>query len=429
MKFILIIVFSLNIHFLTGQQNIPDSILFSNHIFDGNIKSVQLYREGWNLSYPVIKLNGNEKLVLHFDLLNDRPESYDYTIIHCDKDWRKTDIFYSEYLDGFPENPVEDYKASFNTTVGYFHYKVSFPNDRVKMKISGNYILRVYPAGKADEPAITRRFVVTEDAAGIKVSAHRPQMTKNNNTHQQIDFIISHPNLALTDPIRNIYAFILQNGRWDNAIRNLKPEFYGNNELKYNSLSDKNIFAGGNEFRYFDIKSIRYQTEFVARIDYLFPNYSIYLTKSESREFKPYFYWQDFNGKYYVAVQEGRNPDTDADYVNVFFTLKSSQPVQGGNMYVSGELNDWTFDRNNLMVYNQSKGQYECNMFLKQGWYNYEYIFMKTGEKSAQPSEMEGSHYETENDYMVLVYYRNPRDRYDRLVASAIHNTLNKMVN
>ena len=421
--------FSLNIAILWGQQTIPDSILYSNHIFNPAIRTVQLYKEGWNLSYPVIRLNGNEMLTLNFDLLEERPESFDYTIIHCDKDWNKSDIFYTDYLEGFPENPLEDYQASFNTTVSYFHYRLSIPNDRVKIKISGNYILHVFPAGKPDQPSVSRRFIVTEDIAGIQVSAHRPQMTKNNNTHQQIDFTIGYKGLSLTDPVREIFAFILQNGRWDNAKRNLKPDFYGTNELKYNSLSDKNIFAGGNEFRYFDIKSIRYQTEYVAKIDYLFPNYNVRLTTSESREFKPYFYWQDFNGKYYVAVQEGRKPETDADYVYVYFSLRSVQPVKGGNMYVSGALNDWSYNNNNLMTYNQNKGEYECTMLLKQGWYNYEFIFLKDGEKNAPPSEMEGSHYETENDYLVLIYYRSSRGRYDRVIGSMVHNTLNKMIN
>ena len=429
MRLFLIIAFSLIIISLSGQQSSTDSVLWSNHIFNPNIKTVQLYKEGWNLSYPVIKLNGNEKLILHFDLLEERPESYDYAIIHCDKDWNKSDIFYTDYLDGFPENPLEDYKASFNTTVSYFHYSVSFPNERVKIKISGNYILLVFPSGKPDQPSVSRRFIVTEDAAGISVSTHRPMMTKSNNTHQQVDFTVNYKGLSITDPVREVFAFILQNGRWDNAKRNLKPEFYGNGELKYNSLSDKNIFAGGNEFRYFDIKSIRYQTEYVAKIEYLFPSYNVRLVTSGSREFKPYFYWQDFNGKYYVAIQEGRKAETDADYVYVYFSLKSAGPVAGGNMYVSGALNDWLYDKNNLMTYNQAIGEYECTMLLKQGWYNYEYIFLKNGERSAPPTEMEGSHYETENDYLVLIYFRSSRGRYDRVVGSVIHNTLNKMVN
>jgi hypothetical protein len=415
---------SLSFSFASNQ----DSEFYSDHIFDPRIKTVQLFRDGWNLSYPIIKLNTVEKLALNFDLLADQPETYYYTIVHCDKDWNKSDIFPNDYLNGFAENPVEDYTNSFNTTVKYIHYKLIFPNDRVSIKMSGNYILKIYPSDKPDEPAITLRFIVTEDAVKVSVTAHRPQMTKDNNTLQQVDFVVNYSGLALNDPFRSVSAFILQNGRWNNAKRNLKPDFYGDNELKYNSLSDKNIFMGGNEFRYFDIKSIRYQTEYVKQIDYAVPNYNVYLYPSENRESKPYFYWQDFNGKYYIAFQEGHKPDIESDYVYVYFTLPAYQEIRGGKMYVSGSLNNWTFDKNNMMTYNPVNKAYECNMLVKQGWYNYEYAFLKDGETNGTASLFEGSHYETENDYVVLIYYRN-RDRYDRVIGTAIANTLNKLTN
>lgn len=429
MRIILLFVLSVNFSALTGQWTYPDSILCSNHIFNNKIKTVQLYKDGWNLSYPLIKLNSIEKLVLDFDLLDDQPETYYYTFIHCDKDWKKSEIFHNDFLNGFAENPIEEYQSSFNTTTGYYHYKVSFPNDRVGIMLSGNYILLVYPADKPDEPAITQRFIVTEDAVQISVTAHRPQMTKENNTSQQVDFTVNYTGLNVIDPFRNIYAFVLQNGRWDNAKKNLKPDFYGNNELKYNSLSDKNIFKGGNEFRYFDIKSIRYQTEFVKRIDYVIPNYNVYLYPSDNREFKPYFYWQDFNGKYYIAVQEGQKSETDADYVYVYFTLPSDELIRGGKMYISGNLNNWAFDKNNLMTYNQERKEFECTMLLKQGWYNYEYVFLQDGSSDGTATIFEGSHYETENDYLLLIYYRNPRERYDRVIGNITANTLNRMAN
>jgi len=422
-------IFLINTLLVEGQQSYPDSLLCSNHIFNEKIKTVQLYTEGWNLSYPVIKLSNGEKLNLHFDLLDNQAETYYYTFVHCDKDWKKSDIFPNDYLDGYSENPIEDYEPSFNTTVGFFHYKLSFPNDRVKLTLSGNYVINIYPVGKPGEPVITQRFIITEDVVKIDVTAHRPQMTKDNNASQQVDFTVNYSSLNINDPYRNVYAFILQNGRWDNAKKNLKPDFYGNNELKYNSLSDKNIFPGGNEYRYFDIKSIRYQTEYVKKIDFLTPNYNVYLYPSENREFKPYFYWNDFNGKYYIAFQEGKNPDIDADYVYVYFTLPSKQMQSGGNMYVSGGLNNWSFDKNNLMTYNQERAEYECTMLLKQGWYNYEYVFLRDGSTDGTASIFEGSHYETENDYMVLVYYRNPRERYDRVLGSFIANTLNRIAN
>jgi hypothetical protein len=429
MRFLLSGILLINILLAAGQQVYSDSLLYSNHIFNEKIKTVQLYKEGWNLSYPIIKLNSNEKLNLHFDLLDDQAETYYYTFIHCDKDWNKSDIFPNDYLEGYSENPIEDYETSFNTTVGYIHYKLSFPNDRVKISLSGNYILVVYPVDKPGEPALTQRFIITEDAVRIAVSVHRPQMTKDNNTHQQVDFTVNYTGLDINDPYRNVYAFILQNGRWDNAKRNMVPDFHGNNELRYNSLSEKNIFHGGNEYRYFDIKSIRYQTEYVKKIDFVAPYYNVYLYPSENREFKPYFYWQDFNGKYYIAIQEGQKFDVDADYVYVYFTLPSAKEISGGKMYVSGGLNNWAFDKNNLMTYNNEKGEYECTMLLKQGWYNYEYVFLKDGVSDGTATIFEGSHYETENDYLVLIYYRNPRDRYDRAIGSITANTLNRLTN
>ena len=245
-------------------------------------------------------------------------------------------------------------------------------------------------------------------------------MTEYYNTGHQVDVSVSFTSLKVNDPYRDFSTFILQNGKWTNSKDNLKPDFVSSNELKFNSLSEKNIFPAGNEYRYFDIKSIRYQSEYIRKIDFVGNNYHVFLFPSENREFKPYFYWQDFNGKYYIAVQEGRDMDTDADYVYVYFTLPSKYRVDGGKMYVSGALNNWNFNKDNLMTYDEGKAQYQCTMLLKQGWYNYEYIFIKDGDKKAEPSVFEGNHYETENEYLVLVYYRNPLDRYDRLAGSQV---------
>lgn len=409
---------------VTGQIVFTDQSHFTNQTYNEKIKTVQLYREEWNLSYPVLKFNSAEKLVLHFDLLDDQAETYYYTFIHCDKNWKKSDISGRDYINGLTENPIEEYVPSFNTTVGYYHYYVAFPNERVTFNISGNYIIVVYPVDKPDEPVLTQRFLITEDAVKVNITTHRPLMTEDNDSRQQVDFTVSRFGKNIIDPYRNIYAFVLQNGRWDNAKKNLKPEFYSNNELKYNSLSDKNIFLGGNEFRYFDIKSIRYQSEYVRSIDFVSPGFNVFLFPSVNREFKPYFYNQDFNGKYYIAVQEGRNSDTDADYVNVYFTLPSKQKISGGNLYVSGALNNWAYNKNNLMTYNTQSSNYECTMLLKQGWFNYEFAFLRDGATDGTASLFEGSHYETENDYLILVYYRNPQDRYDRLLGMGLANSV-----
>lgn len=401
---------------------------YKNGIFDKRIKTVQFYREGWNLSYPIIRINSTEKLELHFDLLDNRKETFYYTFIHCNKDWEKSDIFINDYIEGFTWDEITDYKPSFNTTVNYFHYKLIFPGDRMKPVLSGNYILFVYPYDNPDKPVLTRRFLITEDAATTDIRFHRPRMNSGSNENQQIDFIVNISGLNIYDPYTNIYSFILQNGRWDNAKKNLRPDIYNNNELKYNELSDRNIFKGGNEYRFFDIKSIRHSSEYIDRIDFRSPNYHVLLTPSENREFKPYFYRQDINGKFYIAVEEGRDPETDADYLYVYFTLPSQYEINDGRIYISGSLTDWSFSRDNLMIYNPVRKQYECTLLLKQGWYDYEYVYLKEGDEKGTVSKFEGSHYETENDYHILVYYRNPRERYDRLIETGSANTLNRLI-
>lgn len=423
----LIIIFLFHSAFTLAQNKISESNVRTDISTAENIKTVQLYRPEWNLSYPVINLNSSDKLVLKFDLLSDQPETFYYRFIHCDKDWNESGLFITDYIEGFEENPVEDYKPSFNTTVDYFHYSLEFPNDRVKFKISGNYIVEIFEPGRSEKQVLERRFIISENAGSITATIQRPRLAgENQNTHQQIDFSYNYTGINLNDPYRNIYATIIQNGRWDIAKTNLKPDFQGDKELKYSSLSDKTIFPGGNEFRYFDIKSIRYKSEYVRSVDFLLSNYNVYLQPSENREYKPYFYHQDFNGNYVIAFQEGRNPDTDADYVYVYFTIPGKE-VPGGSIYVSGAFNNWTAGKNNLMRYNVQDSQYEAAILLKQGWYNYEYLFMKNTDNTLIRGPFEGNHYETENDYLLIIYYRNPRERFDRVLISAVENTLNKI--
>ncbi|MFN8239903.1 MAG: DUF5103 domain-containing protein [Bacteroidales bacterium] len=318
--------------------------LYTEKVADPRIKSVQLYREGWNLSYPVIKLSNQEKLVLHFDLLSDDPEIYYYTFLLCDRNWGESTAFPSDYLSGITENQIEDYKPSFGTKINYYHYKISFPNERVSLKVSGNYIVKVYRQDDPDNPLVIKRFMVTEDLAVVDAGVTRPQIAAFYNTGQQVNFTVKFPSLRVVDPYREITSSILQNGQWTTAKTNLNPDFVGSGEVRYNSLSEKNIFLAGSEFRYFDIKSIRYQSEYIRMIDFKDDIYHVFLMPSENRAGKPYFYWQDFNGKYYVAVQEGRNMDTDADYVRVYFTLPSMYELRGGRLYVWGERSNWQFE-------------------------------------------------------------------------------------
>lgn len=417
---LILIVLILPLVFVKGQdEEIED------RVYNDNIKSVKIHRPEWNLSYPVINLNSDDKMILQFDLLGNDIETYYYTFIHCDMEWKQSDIYPSDYLQGFSENQITDYSISFNTTTNFIHYSLTFPNEDNSFKASGNYIVKVFPIGDPDNPVLTSRFMISENIVRIDAKSMRPQLAAGYSTAQQVEFTVDYPATLISDPYRSVYASVLQNGRWDNAREQLKPNFIGNNNLVFNDISGKLLFNAGHEFRYFDIKSIRYQSEYIRAIAHEIGSYHVYLMPSESRSGDQYFYHKDFNGKYYTAIQEGRDHELESDYVYVYFTLRSDFPVPNADVYIYGALSGWGLNNNNRMTYNNETHNYECTMLLKQGWYNYIYVVADSSGELVKEQDFESNHFDTENDYLILLYLSEPMGRFDRLIGTRITNSLN----
>lgn len=406
-----------------GSLEGKDSLLQTNHIFYNTIKTIQLHKAEWELSYPIIELNKNERLILSFDELADNVGDYYYTFIHCDATWNSSSLLEQDYLDGFPENQINSYEYSFNTSVKYIHYKLSFPNEDVNFKVSGNYILLVYNNYDKSDVLFTRRFMVTENLVDVIASMRRPANTKFFDDGQEVQITVKHPRYAIFDPYSEVKVAISQNGRWDNAVLFNKPSFVRTSELIYD-FDRRNIFYGGSEYRNFDIKSMRYQTEYIQYIDFKHPYFHVSLSPSQSKARISYFYQEDINGRYYIRIQEGVTNATEADYVKVYFTLKMESPLSYGELYVFGALSDWNCNDDNHMIYNYDTKAYEGSLLLKQGYYNYEYALKEMGSAFADNTVIEGSHYETENDYIIIIYHKGAGSRYDRLVGYSMANSL-----
>jgi hypothetical protein len=390
-----------------------------------DVKSVFFEKDGWRQAYPFFQLNSSENIILHFDLLGGGNASLWYRIIHCDRDWNVSDLFTSDYIEGYEENQVNDFLPSFNTKASYTHYALKLPNEDIKFKVSGNYVITIWTADDPGRPVLTKRFFVYEGSSPASVTFRRPMKPGTTDTHQQLEISVPVGWLPVTDPYSQVTLTVMQNGRPDIAHYNFRPDFVGNNRLEFNTLSDNTLFPGGNEFRYFDAKTIRQTRMNVRAIEFVDGFYHVLLLPSEDREFKPYFYNEDLDGKYIVAVEEGNDPDTDADYVWVYFTLPAYSELKGGSLYVAGAFNGWAYNDDNRMTWNTGKGQYEASILLKQGWYNFEYEFVPKGSQVPEGFHFEGSHYETENDYFILTYFRDPTLRYDRLTGAVVVNTRN----
>ena len=402
-----------------------DKFYHENAVYSEDVKTVLMHRKGFDLTNPVLELNQEAPLIFKFDDFSAEVKNYYYTVIHCDANWNESYLVQDEYLDGFPENPLDDYALSFNTTFEYVNYQLLLPNENMRFRISGNYVLVVYEDNDKEKVVITQRFYVVENRVQIEGTVRRATLDAFEGENQEIDFTIYHEDVVIENPREDVKVVIMQNNRWDNAIRDLKPLFIRDRKLVYD-YNRENVFEAGNEFRYFDIRTNRIPGENVLSTDFHRPYYHKTLMTDEVRVNKPFFQYKEMNGKYVVESQdpEVRDFDTECDYVFTHFSLPLESILLGGSVNVFGALTGWNANKSNEMTWNFETSQYELSLLLKQGYYNFQYVYVEQGSRVADNKNIEGSFWETENDYQIFVYYKSFSGRYDRLVGYRLLNSV-----
>ena len=396
-----------------GQE---ENIIFENEIFNTNILTPLLHTENNPMSNPIIHLGTEEKLQLSFDDFSEDLQDYYYTIVHCNSDWTQSDLMQSEYIDGFFENRIEDYEFSFNTLQKYTHYNLVFPENYLKPLLSGNYIIKVFVNNNPKEVVLTRRFMVLDEKLNISSNVKRATLIDDREYKQEIDFTISHSNVYVANPYSDIKVVIKQNNREDNSITDLQPLFVKQDQLIYNYESE-NTFEAGNEFRHFDIKSIRYQSERIKEISSDSNNINVKLLTDISRSFEEFISIPDINGEFLINKQEAWNSETEAEYIKVNFSLLENRKISYGDIYLIGRFTDWKIKEDYKLQFNEISRRYECIALLKQGYYNYLYIVQDHSNKQTNLTFIEGSHYQTKNDYYIYVYYREIGKNYEQLIG------------
>ena len=418
-------------------QSQPELDSYDDGVFRDYIKSVKLNVNGLFLTLPVASLGIKNALLLTFDELDGDGTRYYYTVIHCDRDWKPTqELSQFDYLGGYREGEIREYELSSGTYHDYLQYKLTIPNDEVKWSISGNYLLVVYESGQENDPVITRRFMVTEDKVSYRTDIVRPANVSKLNTSQEIDFGMETKNLNSSNPRAELITYVMQNGRWDNILKNVEPRTITGTFLTFD-YQDKIVFDAGKEFRNLDISSLIYRSENVLDINEFPEGFSTILFPDEPREDKVYTWRRDLNGMFVpynrdydkrpfpidslastvnlVKRYNYREQNLSTDYTEVLFTLKLPEDF-GREIYIVGGLTDWKMLPDNRMTFDQRVGAYVARLLLKQGYYNYAYA---VADEKGNPdfSMIEGDWYATENMYTILTYYRPRGGQYDHLVG------------
>lgn len=421
MKRFIIFLFALIVSqpiFTQGDYFDKNYLRTEDYIYRSNIRSVLLHKMGFEMSAPIVALNSDEKLLLTFDDLSADYSKYEYTIIHCDADWVPSDLLTNEYLESFSDDFFESFDYSVNTMQSYVHYRKIIPNDNIKYKLSGNYLLKVYLEGKPDEVIFTRRFFVVDQKVAVSAIIDRTTTVNQRDFNQEINFTVNSSGILLIDPYQEVKVTIRQNGRWDNSITKLKPNQTRGNELIFDKVGSI-VFDGGNDFRYFDIKSLRYNSMRVKSIEYNpLDGYQVVLHDDEIK--KKYIYQriqESMNGRYLIKSEDMPETSTESEYCTVNFFLPYPTPLIEGKLYVFGGLTYWQMLREAELTYNFERFGFEASLLLKQGYYNYHYIFLPNNSQVGDLEFAEGDFFETNNQYSFYVYFRPQGGRYDQLVG------------
>jgi hypothetical protein len=384
-----------------------------NMIFNNRIKTLQVVAGIRWLDMPIIALNSDEVINISFDDMTHEYHRYTYKIEHCEADWAPSkELFESDYIDGFAEgNTIDDSQESLNTNELYTHYKLELPNERCKMKLSGNYKVTVYDENNDKEKMFEAFFMVNENLAGISMTSTSNTDYDINGLHQQLSIQLNYGNLSVTDWKKEIKTIVLQNGRWDNAVTNPTPQYIMSDGLKWEH-NKALIFNGGNEYHKFELLDVYHPTMGVERVNWDGKEYHAYLWTDEPRP--SYIYDEDADGAYFIRNSDNTEIDYTAQYMTVHFRLKA--PKQDGDVYLNG---NWTYDLfipEYKMEWNSQDECYECSVQLKQGYYNYQYLVLGP-DGVTMPVTTEGNFFQTENKYQALVYYKGVGERTDRLVG------------
>ena len=384
-----------------------------NPIYSPQVKTLQVVvNQDW-LSPPVMRMGTADVLNVGFDELSHTYHRFIYRLERCEADWSTAeDVFESDWLEGFNGNPIEDYENSLNTTVLYTHYRLQIPNDRCRLKMSGNYRLHVYDEEEGDEEdVLCAEFRVAESLMNVGLSVTTNTDIDFNVSHQQVAMTLSYGSLSVTNESAQVWTVVMQNGREDTQKVNVRPNYIQPGKLVWEHNRNL-IFDAGNEYHKFEVLDVSHTTMGLDRILWDGHHYQAYPFVNTPR--RNYVYDEDANGAFYIRNSDNIENDRTCDYVYVNYQLMPSAQYEC-DVIVDG---DWTTEQDGdyVMSYDESDRSYNARILQKQGYYSYQYLLRRADGQTAVVPE-EGSFFETENKYQAFVYYKGVADRTWRLVG------------
>jgi hypothetical protein len=403
---------------------VEKDLVTDDYIYEAQVRTPLLYPFTYNndsndvyappmLQPAIIPIAQSSQLILEFDEMGNYPQSYYAKILNCNADWTVSSLASIQYVGDYNEYFINDRKSSFNTRLPYIHYKFIVP----RVKQSGNYLVIVYRNFNDKDLILSKRFMVYDNQLDILPQVKFSTVLDARNVNQQVDFAISYAKYDIFNPLQNLKVSVRQNYRYGTAINDLKPVFIKEDEkrLEYFTYDLSNNFQGGNEFRVFDIRSAMFVGFNVAKVKRDSAKAEEFLRVDRSRRDQGYALTVDKNGRFYIQLYETGGTDIDPDYVYVDMYLRSDKV--DGKVYAFGAFTDWKLKDDFEMKYDETNKYYTCRALLKQGYYNYRYVYVPPGTTKIDETYFEGTYNLTENEYDIVAYYRPVGARSDLIIG------------
>lgn len=386
-----------------------------NELLSESIKTLTVQRNGkWN-TLPYLELGTRDYLSITFDDLTHEYHRYRYRVEPMNWNWTPNErLLSSEFLArGIGDEPIEEFEESINTATLYTHYSFRFPNAETAIKISGNYRLVIYDDDEEEDIAIIP-FCVLENNSTISVQVETNTDIDFNKNHQQLTYTLQ-PSASLNVhyPETELHTIVMQNLSPLTTVYDPKPDFATQNGLQWLHAKEL-IFPAGNEFQKFEMTTVRYGGMGMDRMQWFDPYYHATLLTDKPQH--NYIYDEDSNGAFVIKTIDRDDKNIEAEYVIVHFSLKT-ETILDGDIYIDGAFTNHALSPEFLMTYNPESKCYEGTVLMKQGHYNYQYLYKPRGTNAVSLQEIQGNFYQTENRYTILAYYSQRGSRYDRLIG------------
>ena len=398
------------------SQKSSSNTIYRTQIFNNQIKTLMINVDENEFALPIIELNSSDKIIIRFDEMSHDTHNYNYSVIHCNADWTSSDITTNEYINGYVDGYITNYERSVNTHHLYTNYNLRLPNNDMQFKISGNYAVLIYEDNQKENPIAQACFSIIEPKVSINANIRYNTDIEINGRFQQLDFDILMNGYYVRDLQTEIKTTIRQNNRIDNEVKNPQPTYISDHKLSFTNNKSL-IFEGGNEYHNFDISSLKVVDRGVDRIKFDGKEHIALLTEDKIQRGN-YMHDYDVNGRFIINSQDAfYDVHTEADYVRVHFHLPTKNPFFDGQLYLGGEFNYNQLNSINRINYNIFDQAYSHNILLKQGGYNYQYWFVPKNRSAASIQPVDGSYWQTQNEYTIYVYHRAWGERYDKLIG------------